>query len=610
MNFSLQNLLRLVIFGVLVALSPQALAQSQAPATAASSLCNRDNATEMIKQQVEVTRTFDNPVQRITVLIRVADLLWPIEQEKARTVFKEAFEVAIQKEKDESARSAGNTSQLMFTPDQRYVVIRAVTKRDPVWAKKLTEQILKLDRQTSEEASTKNSLNEILTAQKLLDSARQLLSTDANAALDLARTSLRYPATAEISRFLYALAEMNQPAADQFYDQALVVYADRPMREFLYLQEYPFAFSEGGDMPVFGNYVVPANFAVNNSLQRRFVQVLLRRAEQALEVPLDEGDNFNWTPGTGHIMQVLLRVEPHVRQRNPDLSEAVVQAREKIRVSLPLETQKALLPSGRGEDSPSPRKTFEEQIETAEKTPNINAREDLIAEAVLSASDKESLASVVEAIDKITDSSIRGALFELLYFKRAKEAAKNKRFDEAEDLVSKIEGHEQRAYLYIEIARGLLNSSETQTHARELLERAIHAAVKGQKTMFAARTRLTASNLYTKIDMGRAISVLGDSIDYINRLAAPDFTADDQTLVKRVKRRNNPGHFVFRFYMPGIDPETALREMAKLDFDGALSQSNALNDKFQRAVTTLALADFCLQKPKPRLLSPKSKRIR
>lgn len=610
MKVSLQNVLLLAIFALIVAPSPQTFSQSPAPATGASSLCSRDNATEMIKQQVEVTRTFDNAVQRITVLIRVADLLWSLEQDKARAVFKEAFEVSLQKEKEESARSAGNTSLLMFTPDQRYVVVRAVTKRDPVWAKKLTEQILKLDRQSSEQASTKDPVNDVRTAQKLLDSARQLLSTDTNAALDLARASLRYPATVEISRFLYALAEVNQRAADQFYDQALVVYADRPMREFLYLQSYPFAFSEGGNMPVFGNYVVPANFAPHTSLQRRFVQTLLRRAQQALEVPLDEGDNFNWTPGTGHIMQVLLRVEPHVRQRHPDLSEAVVQAREKIRVSLPLETQKALLPSGRDEGSPAPRKTFDEQIESAEKTPNVNERDDLIAEAVMSASDKESLASVVEAIDKITDSSIRGALTKLIYFKRAKDAAKNKRFEEAEELVSKIEGHEQRGYLYIEIARGLLNSSETQTHARELLERAIHAAVKGPKTIFAARTRLTASNLYTKIDMGRSISVFGDAIDYINRLAAPDFTADDQTLVNRVKRKSNPGHFIFRFYMPGVDPETAFREMAKLDFDGALSQSNAFNDKFQRAVTTLALAEICLQKSKPRLLSPKSKTIR
>jgi hypothetical protein len=47
--------------------------------------------------------------------------------------------------------------------------------------------------------------------------------------------------------------------------------------------------------------------------------------------------------------------------------------------------------------------------------------------------------------------------------------------------------------------------------------------------------------------------------------------------------------------MPGLDPESAFREMAKLDFDTALSQSSALTDKLQRAMSTLALAGPCLQ---------------
>jgi hypothetical protein len=62
---------------------------------------------------------------------------------------------------------------------------------------------------------------------------------------------------------------------------------------------------------------------------------------------------------------------------------------------------------------------------------------------------------------------------------------------------------------------------------------------------------------------------------------------------------------MFRFYMPGIDPERAFRELGKMDFDMAISQSNGLKDKFQRAMTSLALADVCLQqqprqKRKPR----------
>jgi hypothetical protein len=62
--------------------------------------------------------------------------------------------------------------------------------------------------------------------------------------------------------------------------------------------------------------------------------------------------------------------------------------------------------------------------------------------------------------------------------------------------------------------------------------------------------------------------------------------------------------------MPGFDSETAFREIAKMDFDTALSQSTALTDKFQRSMSMLSLADACLQqaqrqrKEKPKKTAP------
>jgi len=46
--------------------------------------------------------------------------------------------------------------------------------------------------------------------------------------------------------------------------------------------------------------------------------------------------------------------------------------------------------------------------------------------------------------------------------------------------------------------------------------------------------------------------------------------------------------------MPELDPESAFREMAKLDFDNAFYLSSTLTDKLQRAMSTLALAETCL----------------
>src|SRR6185295_17044130 len=118
---------------------------SQSPKKAetipASSLCRLESALEIIQQQMDLTKTFDDRVQRIAVLITTADLLWPYQNDKARAAFTEAFDLGTQefKEKGDEVRREG-TGLMTNTPDQRYTVVNAIAKRDLDWARKLTEQ--------------------------------------------------------------------------------------------------------------------------------------------------------------------------------------------------------------------------------------------------------------------------------------------------------------------------------------------------------------------------------------------------------------------------------------------------------------------------------------
>lgn len=60
-------------------ITSQAQVQKKAEAAPASSLCNQESALEIIRQQMDATKTFDDRVQRIAVLISTADLLWPYQ---------------------------------------------------------------------------------------------------------------------------------------------------------------------------------------------------------------------------------------------------------------------------------------------------------------------------------------------------------------------------------------------------------------------------------------------------------------------------------------------------------------------------------------------------
>jgi len=581
---------------------------AQADQTSKPSLCTRENAVETIRQQVNLAKTFDNNVRRIAVLSRAADLLWPLQPDKARTIFGEAFDLAVQHEKEKSEQSKGvqPSRLLMEAPDQRFVVLRTVAKRESALAKKLMAQIVKADLPTQTERPASDSTNDVLIAQRLFTSATQMLPLDSATAMEFARISLRYPASHVLARFLYELASVNQRAADSFYEQALGVYGNRPMREFLYLATYPFAFRSSGDTPVFGFYndVVPNNFKANSSLQRRFVQTLLRRSHQALKLPLDERDNFNDFPGVAHIAQVLLRVEPEVSTALPDMLPELVQTREKLLVSLPLETQQTLR-HPENNPSPAPSKTFEEQIEQAEKLSNADKRYQSIVTAILSVSKKEDPGVVLRAIDKIDDAQVRDVLKNWFYFNRALDAIKDKQMEEAETLTSRLGMLEPRAYLKTEIVKQLFNTTETQSHARELLEQALAEVSKTPKTVPAIQTLFNASNLYLKIDLNRSISVLITAIEILNQVDGLDLQTGDQTIVKEIRGRGF--RRLVRFYVPGLDPESALRELAKVEFDVALSQATALTDKSQRAMATLSVVEVCVEKASD-LQRQKSKR--
>src|SRR4029453_11779921 len=75
-------------------------AQTKRTAAGKSPLCTHNNSLETIKQQIAVSKTFNDSVRRITVLIRAGDLLWPYQQERARAAFTEAFELATEVEKE------------------------------------------------------------------------------------------------------------------------------------------------------------------------------------------------------------------------------------------------------------------------------------------------------------------------------------------------------------------------------------------------------------------------------------------------------------------------------------------------------------------------------
>jgi hypothetical protein len=595
MRFISKALTLIAFCGMVLGVSSAAAAQDKPNTAAPPSLCSRDNALEIIDQQIGASRTFDNGVPRITVLIRAAELLWIFQQKKSRAAFTEAFDVAVQnfKEKGDEVMPFGK-NMMVSLPDPRYTVIEAIAKHDAAWAKKLTDQLLKEEQQEAEDKPTKDIERDRKTAEKLVSMASSLLPSDEPAAVNFARQSLRYPATYYLSAFLYQLAGINKAAADQFYQEALAAYAGAPMERLLYLSSYPFGNDrEAGEMPGYMIYQVPGGFAPNSKLQRMFVQTILQRVREAADKPAAPGPDGQLSEPE-QMWLALTRLETQIQHSLPDLAAEVKAARGNLYMQLSPNSQRQVGRMATPEDEP--HTTFDEQVEAAQKNPNVDERDRQLALAITGASKEETLDHVLSALDEIADSTLRPPLLSWLYFERTVRATKDQKLDEARKLAVRVEELDVRAWLYLGIAEESLKHNADQTEAREVLEEVLAAAAKAPNTPVTARALMGVAYLYTKIDMNRAVAVMAEAVKCINRIEQPDFS--QQFVIRKIEGKTFATYA--GIYTPGFGPEAAFREIGKIDFDNLLSLASTFSDKYLRASTTLVLMDVCLQqKSKP-----------
>lgn len=584
------KLLNLRIVVVSLALSFAVTAQTTKQTKPKSELCTPESAMQMINQQLVAAKTLNNQVQRIAVTIRGADLLWAYQREKSRAAFTEALDLAKQNfQAQGDAPIRAGKGLMVENPDQRFVVIRAIAKRDPAWARKLTDEILSDETGANKDTPFKDEPANVRTSEKLLQTASLLIPQDVTAAMNFAHASLKYPASYSLTAFLYKLSETSQSLADDFYRRAFLMYREKQLREFLYLASYPFGADSTGGLPVTGNYRVPGTFRRDPALQSMFAQALLVRARRAMEKGVDPEDNYLALSGLGHIAEAISLIEPELRKQFPDLATQLTQVRSELLTTLSPEIQQNFASNEKRNDHSNPG-TFEERVETIEKTPDVDRRDQQLAMLLLNSGANESLDLVLRTTEKITDSQVRSQLLDWLYFNRAKRALTEKTLAEAAKLAANIQELDQRAYLYSEIAKGYAAKPDSQNAARDLLEQIVSTAEKAPNTIVTARAFLAAASLYLRFDADRAVAVLAQAIKIINQLENADFS--QELFFRRIEGKDFGTYGAYR--MPGANPESAFRDMAKIDFDSAIVQSTQITDKALRAQVALTLADFCL----------------
>jgi hypothetical protein len=556
--------------------------------------CDQTRALLLIQQQLDKAKAFNQTIPRISIMLRAAELLWPVQRETARTLFADAYEAAEAHflRKDEEAQSKRPATAA--PEDARPMVLQAIARHDAEWAKRLSARFTDVVKDNAD--PTAQLTPHQVGGAEVLGLATLLLPANKELAVALARSSFQYPASVQLADFLYRLAEMDQPAADQLYLEALSGYAKAPISKLLYLSAYPFGLNRpaGPEAPAIF-LQVPRQFTPNARAQQLFMAALLQRGDSLIQQLSGQTGAPSDSTELAQLHLALSGLEQFISQSQPAFLERARLLRTSAAAYLSTEEVQNITAQWQRQrdELHDPFTTF---IEKAEQATNSPRRDALIAHALMAATDAEQIERVEKLLAQVEDSDLRHQLFNWCYFKQTQEALAERRFDDATRLAEKVEVLEHRAYLLFEIAAQVLEKSfDDRARARELLDHVAAAAAKAPDTDEKARTMLGVVYLYAKFDPARALEVLSDAVRAINAVGAPDLNS--LALSRRVQGR---GFTIYATYqLRGFSLENTVPALAAYDFEGTLALAQRLEHPPLRATAILALAAHCLKQARP-----------
>jgi hypothetical protein len=572
-------------------------------------ICDQQRAIAIVEKQVEETRTFEKGDEAVKVMIRAADLLWPYREKEARSIFSEAYDRATVFFRENPADFKMDGKMAVSLPDQRFVVMNAIAKRDPEWAKKLAKAIAETaneDRPASSRTTVNTKSRPDVTASKIgskfVGLAETLASVDQNAGTDILRTSFRYPASLNLPLFLFRLAATNRAAADQFFMEALTAYSTGTTDDLLYLSSYAFGtrYDLGQSRRGYTNYMVPAGYSPNPDLQKSFILAFFNLANSRLAaLGSVEGAREDFTASEQEqIYTVLSSMEPVIAQKYPELQERETVLKSQASAALSDRVRnRAEEYRRRVMDEPAEAPTsFKERVEEIQKLSDVVRRDQSLTFLVVGAGSKENIDALLKAAELISEPGVRDQLVEWIYIVGTQKKISDGLFEDAEKTALKITEIDHRGAMQTNIAAEYIKKFNDRAHAAQLLADAFKTVSQAPETVAKAKALLGLAFLFTSADQLRASEVAAAAVQTINNLESPDLSG--QYLTRRIEGKRFASFA--STHAPGSDLESTFLRLGAENFDNALWIADKLKERPLKARAIIAVATDCLGHDKAR----------
>jgi hypothetical protein len=613
----------------------------------------RATATSLLLDVAEESAKFKDLFLRARVQARAADVLWDADQERARSLFRKAWDAASTADKENARRIREEVKAAMkergsyaYQQSSRVSeeVLRLAAKRD----RSLGEELLKkLDEDKKEEAE--NAANEADDKQEdflenpndpytLTSSQKQRI----NLALSLLEANdveraiqFADPALVRISmeglNFLCTLRLKNASLADARYSASL----SRAAADFTsdanavsLLSSYiftPFQFVRYGQ----GNSVNSSNFGQEQTApfdNQGLIQNFLRLAEQVLLRPTLPQEQVKQTTGAWGKFKTIQRLLPYFERYSTAETVTALKAQmATLRPGSQAETQPdsedVFFPRGKGSEDEG-KDFVQRALDRASQVKTQEERDQIYVGAAISAVHRND-ARARSLVDKIEDSETRSkvrAFVDFIFISNALRDLREQKKDDSksdnkqkpkeqaasgekkksitiDETLQMIRGGEitnfQRVWALTEVARSIAKTDKQQ--AVDLLEETLNEANRiSQSNAERPQAFVGIASLLFEINRSRAWEIVSDALRAAN--SCEDYKGEDAVLMVRVMTKGMAS--VTSQSLETYNLTSLFKVLAQDDLGRSIAQARSFTGESPRSTAIITIARTILEKKK------------
>jgi len=568
-------------------------------------------AISLVTSLAEEARSFKDQTRRARVQARAADVLWDTDPERARELFRRAWEAAEIVDADAAKKRAEDMKRMESEggpvvvrggPDLRSEVLRLVAKRD----RKLGEEFLKaLDEAAAKERSEaatnqRNNPDSRLGGSQRLQLARRLVEDgEVQRALEFAAPALNTVSPDSIF-FLSALREKNAQLGDGAFTNLMALAARDPnsdantvsgLSSYLFTPFLYVTFErEGGSNQSRQRGPTPAP-EVDPALRNNFLKVAFNILMQPVPAP----DQDRTTSGRSGKYLMIKRLLPLFEQYAADLAPNLRTQMTALASYVPPDMQqgenRAVSIGIQPESSEGdPLQRMQERLDHATKSDDRDA---IYADYAVSLS-QDGDPRGKDLVDKIENTELRKSVKAYTDFQLVQAAVRNKDITEISRLVKSGELSSIQKVWALTSGAKLVLAAE-RSRAADMLEEALAESRRispGDPDRARALTAVAVG--FGEIDRVRSWEILGEVVKAAN--SAEAYTGEDSRVTSRLQTR----------FMVVMNQSTAedfdllavFRHLARADLLRAIQLAKTFTGEAPRAVATLAIARSVLDKRK------------